>query len=284
MMCESIAKPLQVFVGWVTSNFKLTNSDAASTFEVRQAVVCQLDVDYRPKVGCSEKSAYLMNAGELLTRYGNPEDASKRMSQGLLITCWLDTASGTVGFDINGREVANKFQVEPLTCLYPAVFVHATAREMVTLEFARTRHSLSVLSAMTRSPKLAQPHLHPRLAVQSLKRSFWARCPLQQLRVNTLKLSETRGWSMLCEEPIQMLAVHVPEQDRCFDVLELEEQPTLLKFHAHTLELYRAICRHGNYRVSHILTTHVDDKQLMHIIQSSCKKRFEVFFEVRALT
>lgn len=35
---------------------------------------------------------------------------------------------------------------------------------------------------------------------------------------------------MLCEDPISMLAVHIPEEDRCIDVLELIEMERLLRY------------------------------------------------------
>lgn len=34
---------------------------------------------------------------------------------------------------------------------------------------------------------------------------------------------------MLCEDPVSMLAVHIPEEDRCIDVLELIEREKFLK-------------------------------------------------------
>ena len=42
-----------------------------------------------------------------------------------------------------------------------------------------------------------------------------------------------------------MLAVHIPEEDRCIDILELIEFEKLLLFHAQTLVLYGALCFQG---------------------------------------
>jgi len=42
-------------------------------------------------------------------------------------------------------------------------------------------------------------------------------------------------------------------------------------FHAHTLELYRAVCSQGNHRAAHELIKHIDEKQLMFTIKSKCK-------------
>jgi len=69
----------------------------------------------------------------------------------------------------------------------------------------------------------------PRLKVQCLKPHQWARVPNQSLQVHALKLSDIRGWSMLCEDPVSMLALHIPEEDRCIDLLELIEMERLLR-------------------------------------------------------
>lgn len=54
-----------------------------------------------------------MSAGDLQQRYAdaNQEMSSKRSSPGLVIGCFIDTATGTLSFTVNGKEVANKFQV-----------------------------------------------------------------------------------------------------------------------------------------------------------------------------
>ena len=73
---------------------------------------------------------------------------------------------------------------------------------------------------------------------------------------------------MLCEDPVSMIAVHIPEEDRCIDVLELIEHERLLNFHAHTLQLYSALCFQSNFRAAHTLCSYVDQKQLLYAIQS----------------
>lgn len=50
---------------------------------------------------------------------------------------------------------------------------------------------------------------------------------------------------MLCEDPIPQLVIHIPEEDRCIDILELIELEKLLQFHAHSLALYGALCFQG---------------------------------------
>ena len=52
-------------------------------------------------------------AGDLQQRYGSSSQdiSSKRASPGLLIGCTIDTSTGVLSFSVNGKEVANKFQV-----------------------------------------------------------------------------------------------------------------------------------------------------------------------------
>ena len=41
------------------------------------------------------------------------------------------------------------------------------------------------------------------------------------LKIHALKLSDIRGWSMLCEDAISMIALHIPEEDRCIGNVQL---------------------------------------------------------------
>ena len=70
---------------------------------------------------------------------------------------------------------------------------------------------------------------------------------------------------------VRMMSLYIPEEDRSLDILELIEHPDLLRFHDHTLDLYQAVCCHGNHRAAHALTKHVDEGQLMFCIKSKCK-------------
>lgn len=50
------------------------------------------------------------------------------------------------------------------------------------------------------------------------------------MKVHSLKLSDIRGWSMYCEDAVSMLALHVPEEERCMDILELIEHEKFLRY------------------------------------------------------
>lgn len=59
----------------------------------------------------AERASFMVNLGQLLNQMATPEDLGKRMSQGLSLTCWVDVATGTLGFDLNGRDTGIRFQV-----------------------------------------------------------------------------------------------------------------------------------------------------------------------------
>ncbi|VDQ17773.1 unnamed protein product [Trichobilharzia regenti] len=47
--------------------------------------------------------------------------------------------------------------------------------------------------------------------------------------MHSMKISELRGWSTVIEYPVSEIVVRLPESDRCFTALELDEMPELLK-------------------------------------------------------
>ena len=81
----------------------------------------------------------MVSAGDLQHRYGGQEDSGKRMAPGLLIGCHIDTSTGILSFTVNGKDVANKFQVEPGAMLFPAVFCEPTNKEMFQFELGRMK-------------------------------------------------------------------------------------------------------------------------------------------------
>lgn len=210
----------------------------------------------------------MLRADELYNEVTN--DASgKGASQGMTIGCFIDTATGIMSFTCEGKETSHKFKMEPEAKLFPAIFVEATSKEVLQIELGRTSTTLPLSSAILQnSERHVTPQFPPRLKVQCLRPHQWARVPNISLQVHALKLSDVRGWSMLCEDPVSMLALHIPEEDRCIDILELIEMEKLLSFHAHTLTLYAALCYQANYRAAHTLCQHVDQKQLLYAIRS----------------
>ncbi|KAA3679890.1 ryanodine receptor 2 [Paragonimus westermani] len=245
-------------------------ANCVELFNVRQVAVCLLESDLTLKSAVAERASFMVNLGQLLSQVATPEDMGKRMSQGLSITCWVDVATGTLGFDLNGRDTGIRFQVEPSTRLFAAVFYRPTVREAIHFEFnRRNRYTLPITASMLRPPRQASIQPPHRLKVQALQRLHWARVPSRTVKMYSMKISEQRGWSTILEDHVSELAVQLPESGRCVTALELDEMVDLLKFHSHTLELYRALCCHANHNVAQSLTNHVDEHQLLHVLTAA---------------
>ncbi|XP_025830516.1 ryanodine receptor [Agrilus planipennis] len=259
--------PTHIYIGWVTTQYHLHSKDFNQS-QVRKASVILID-NYDRVVDCVDRQAcYMVRADELYNQV--TQDATgKGASQGMFIGCFIDAATGIISFTCEGKETKHRFKMEPNTKLFPAIFVEATSKEILQIELGRTATTLPLSAAILQnSAKHVTPQFPPRLKVQCLNPHHWARVPNQNLQVHALKLSDIRGWSMLCEDPVSMLALHIPEEDRCMDILELIELEKLLSFHAHTLTLYAALCYQSNYRAAHVLCKHVDQKQLLYAIKS----------------
>uniref|UniRef100_A0A3Q3BSM2 Ryanodine receptor 1a (skeletal) n=1 Tax=Kryptolebias marmoratus TaxID=37003 RepID=A0A3Q3BSM2_KRYMA len=131
------------------------------------------------------------------------------------------------------------------------------------------RVSLPSLFTQYFERKNTVPQCPPRLDVQMLTPVIWSRMPNNFLAPETGRISERLGWMVQCMEPLTMMALHIPEENRCIDILELSERMDLLKFHYHTLKLYGSVCALGNNRVAHALCSHVDESQLFYAIEST---------------
>lgn len=259
--------PCHVYIGWVTTQYHLHSHDFKQT-NVRRASIAIENEYEQPIEFVTREACYVVRADELFNEV--TQDASgKGASQGMFVGCFIDTATGLIRFTCEGKETSHQWRMEPDTKLFPAIFVEATSKEILQIELGRTPTTLPLSSAvLPTSDKHVNPQFPPRLKVQCLKPHQWARVPNVVLEIHALKLSDLRGWSMLCEDPVSMLALHIPEEDRCIDILELIEMEKLLSFHAHTLTLYAALCYQSNYRAAHTLCQHVDQKQLLYAIKS----------------
>lgn len=175
------------------------------------------------------QSCFVVRADELYAEVSQ-DPSGKTPSQGLSIGCHIDTSTGIVSFTCEQKETKQKFRMEPGQKLFPAIFVKATSKDALQFELGRTPSSLPLSSAiLLNSGKHSVPQFPSRLKVQNLKANQWARMPNQDLQIHSLKLSDIRGWSMLCEECVSMIALHIPEEDRCMDIYELIEHEKLLR-------------------------------------------------------
>ncbi|KAL4707078.1 hypothetical protein ACJJTC_011404 [Scirpophaga incertulas] len=253
--------PTHVYIGWVTTQYHLHSKDFNQNKVMKSSVIITDEYD-RIMESVNRQSCYMVRADELYNEVVSETAGAKGASQGMFVGCSVDTSTGTVSFTCEGKETAIKFKMEPETKLFPAIFVEATSREILQIELGRSARSLPLSAAvLPTSDKHVGPQAPPRLKVQCLRPHQWARArivsthyssrlriPNQTLQVHALKLSDIRGWSMLCEDAVSMLALHIPEEDRCIDILELIEMDKLLSFHSHTLTLYAALCYQSNYR------------------------------------
>ncbi|VDP02284.1 unnamed protein product [Soboliphyme baturini] len=232
-----------VWIGWITPHLHY----AGETFTVND--VRKVDVESCGR--CSFESG----TGSKLS--------------GLQVGCIVDVSTGELSFVVNGKPSFFSAQVEPETFLYPAVFVSPTSREILQFEFGSLDGTLPVfyaqLQSLIKSTALSCP---PRLKLQVCKPRNWARVPERCVRVTALKLSDIRGWSVLCDEIVKMMMIYIPENDSSLDILELIEYKDLLNFHQRTLQLYCSLCAQGNFRNAHILSKHVDQPQLFYAIEN----------------
>lgn len=278
-------EPSHVLCGWVSSQFKHENLLSLQDIQHTQIIQSTSLITGQAEI-CERRECYLLNAGQLY-REMHPSttpansvegaapgvsastDAPTRSNRGMLIGCHIDSSTGVLTFTVDGKMTKYKINLEPQTKLYPAIFFQATTRDCLQFELSRTPLTLPLSAAiLSLTPKHVNPQCPPRLKVQTLQSCSWSRVPNVSLRPNSLKLSESRGWSMLADDPLAMLVVHIPEENRCLDLLELIEHEKLLKFHANTLMLYGALCAQGNHKVAHIICSHVDQRQLLYAINS----------------
>lgn len=279
-------EPSHVLCGWVSSQFKHENLLSLQDIQHTQIIQSTSLITGQAEI-CERRECYLLNAGQLY-REMHPSaapaspveggaaqgqqvstDAPTRSNRGMLIGCHIDSSTGVLTFTVDGKTTKYKINLEPQTKLYPAIFFQATTRDCLQFELSRTPLTLPLSAAiLSLTPKHVNPQCPPRLKVQTLQSCSWSRVPNISLRPNSLKLSESRGWSMLADDPLAMLVVHIPEENRCLDLLELIEHEKLLRFHANTLMLYGALCAQGNHKVAHIICSHADQRQLLYAINS----------------
>ncbi|KAI2654040.1 Ryanodine receptor 2 [Labeo rohita] len=256
--------PSCVWVGWVTPDYHYY-SNHFSLSKNRTVTVTLGDERGRVHESVKRSNCYMVWGGDVTSA----AHSSSRSNVDLEIGCLIDLATGLLTFTVNGKELPTSYQVEPSTKLFPAVFVRPTSSSLFQFELAKIKNAMPISSAIFKSEhKNPVPQCPPRLDVQTISSVLWSRMPNIFLKVETARVSERHGWMVQCVEPLQMLAVHIPEENRCVDIMELSEQEDLRTFHYHTLKLYCALCAHGNTRVAHALCSHLDQSQLLYTIDN----------------
>uniref|UniRef100_A0A671PEV2 Ryanodine receptor 3-like n=1 Tax=Sinocyclocheilus anshuiensis TaxID=1608454 RepID=A0A671PEV2_9TELE len=254
--------PSSVWVGWVTPDYHYY-SKYFSLSTVRTVTVTLGDERGRVHESVRRSNCYMVCAGDVVS------GSTGRSNTDLEIGCSIDLASGLVSFTANGRDLPTAYQVEPNTKLFPAVFVQPTSPNLFQFEFPKIPDAMPLSSAIFKSlQRNPEPQCPPRLDVQTLVSVLWSRMPNTFLSVETARVSERHGWVVQCLEPLQMMAVHIPEENRCIDIMELSENEDLRQFHYHTLKLFCALCALGNTRIAHVLCSHFDQSQLLYTIDN----------------
>ncbi|XP_023320280.1 ryanodine receptor isoform X3 [Eurytemora carolleeae] len=256
-----------VYVGWVTTQYHF-HTDDFSRDSVRSVTVQKLDNYGGIAESVERQNCYMMRVDEMYAEVSN-DPSGKPPSTGLFVGCFIDVSTGFLSFTCEGKEIKQRFKMEPGTKLFPSVFLKASSKDALQFELGRTQTSLPLSAAvLVNSGKHIIPQFPQRLKVQCMKPKTWARVPNKNLVNHALKLSDIRGWSLLSEDPVSMLAIHIPEEDRCIDMLELIENERLASFHAQTLKLYAALCFQSNYKAMHAICAYCDRKQLLYAIQN----------------
>ncbi|XP_027409257.1 ryanodine receptor 3 isoform X3 [Bos indicus x Bos taurus] len=256
--------PSCVWVGWVTPDYHLYSEK----FDLNKNCTVTVTLgDERGRVHESVKrsNCYMVWGGDIVAT----SQRASRSNVDLEIGCLVDLAMGMLSFSANGRELGTCYQVEPNTKVFPAVFLQPTSTSLFQFELGKLKNAMPLSAAIFKSEeKNPVPQCPPRLDVQTIQPVLWSRMPSSFLKVETERVSERHGWVVQCLEPLQMMALHIPEENRCVDILELCEQEDLMRFHYHTLRLYSALCALGNSRVAYALCSHVDLSQLFYAIDN----------------
>uniref|UniRef100_A0A3Q2YEG7 Ryanodine receptor 1a (skeletal) n=1 Tax=Hippocampus comes TaxID=109280 RepID=A0A3Q2YEG7_HIPCM len=257
-------EPSCVWVGWITPDYHQYDPHFDLS-KVRNVTVTVGD-DKGNIHDIKRSNCYMVWGGEF-----SSSQQTRVSQEDFVIGCLIDLDTGLMTFTANGKEINTfyQFQVEPNTKLFPAVFVLPSSQNMIQIELGKLKNILPISAAMFRSErKNPVPQCPPRLDVQMLTPVIWSRMPNHFLAPETGRISERLGWLVQCQEPLTMMALHIPEEN-CIDILELSERMDLLKFHYHTLKLYGSVCALGNNRVAHALCSHVDESQLFYAIENT---------------
>uniref|UniRef100_A0A4W5JEC3 Ryanodine receptor 1a (skeletal) n=1 Tax=Hucho hucho TaxID=62062 RepID=A0A4W5JEC3_9TELE len=257
-------EPSGVWVGWITPDYHQYDLHFDLS-KVRNVTITVGDDKGNIHDSLKRSNCYMVWGGEF-----SSSQQTRVSQEDFVIGCLIDLDTGLMTFTANGKEINTFYQVEPNTKLFPAVFVLPSSQNMLQVDLGKLKNIMPISAAMFRSErKNPIPQCPPRLDVQMLTPVIWSRMPNHFLSPETGRVNERHGWMVECREPLTMMALHIPEENRCIDVLELSERMDLLKFHYHTLKLYGSVCALGNNRVAHALCSHVDESQLFYAIENT---------------
>lgn len=89
-----------------------------------------------------------------------------------------------------------------------------------------SQNIMPISAAMFRSERNNPvPQCPPRLDVQMLTPVIWSRMPNRFLNPDVGRVSERLGWVVECTEPLIMMALHIPEENRSVKVSSTSARP-----------------------------------------------------------
>lgn len=117
---------------------------------------------------------------------------------------------------IIASELIIAFPIKKSAFIYRVFFPSPVAHSPPAFSFSCLLQNIMPISAaMFRSErKNPVPQCPPRLDVQMLTPVVWSRMPNHFLAPRTARVSERHGWMVECTEPLIMMALHIPEENR----------------------------------------------------------------------
>ena len=119
--------PRSVFIGWVTSRYRpiIDKEDSQDDLTIitptsnnklskllRRCTIIQTGEDGSILENVIRQDAYMFCASDLLENMSDKEAVSRRVVNGLLIGCLCDVSTGQLSFYVNGKESAQKLEVQ----------------------------------------------------------------------------------------------------------------------------------------------------------------------------
>jgi ryanodine receptor 2 len=90
------------------------------------------------------------------------DTSGKGASQGMFVGCFVDTATGIMSFQCEGKNTSHRFRMEAETKLFPAIFVEATSKEILQIELGRTPTTLPLSAAVLQN---SERHVIPQVGL-----------------------------------------------------------------------------------------------------------------------
>ena len=188
------------------------------------------------------------------------------------VSCIIDAESGEMTFscttsvdpphseDIPLRHVVLMAQY---TCkLFPTAIISPSSEKVIDFDFfpdLGCQSLVSLLFSEQFDKKL--PYCLPRMKLMALSPSRWVRQPTHMAKFSTH--TATGGGLHLAanREPVYSIYATLPEEETVMDILEVSEEHELLEFYTQTLETYKAVCSHGNIKLSACIGLILDPEQ-----------------------